>query len=87
MISVLYKNDHNKIDNYDCTSTMAISTAPLCLFILGALCLANTATAIVQRDTVDAAKFFYDALSLAQVQEGLGPSGPPGPPIRILPAV
>ena len=57
---------------------MAISTAQLCLFILGALCLTNTATATVQRDTVDAAKFLYDTLSQAQVQEGLGPSGPPG---------
>ena len=63
---------------------MAISTAQLCLFILGVLCLGDTATATVQRDMVDAAKFLYDTLSQAQVQQGLGPSGTPGPPIRIL---
>ena len=48
---------------------MAISTVPLCLLLLGALCLANAATATVQRDLVDAAKFLYDSLSQAQVQQ------------------
>ena len=49
-------------------STMAILTTPLCFFLLGALCLTNAATATVQGDLVDAAKFLYDSLSQAQVQ-------------------
>ena len=35
----------------------------------GALCLTNAATATVQRDLVDAAKFIYDSLSQTQVQK------------------
>ena len=67
--------NYNLLANYTST-TMAVSTAPLCLLLLpllllllGAVCLANAVTTPVLPDLVDTAKFLYDTLSQAQTQQ------------------
>ena len=49
---------------------MAIS--PVCLVLLGALCLANAAPTPAQPDLVSVARYLYESLSQAQAQQYWG---------------